>query len=131
MDLPPALLPVERVLVVRECASRNRADDCDYRSALHANLPHRQRALEHGGISAGLRLQSRTLATSSNEPVRMRSEFSLKRSFQSPLLPFSLTERASRTFWISPLRATRRRPTLPAFWQGTITLRLLALMWRR
>src|ERR1039457_1147539 len=59
MDLPPALLPVERVLVVRECASRNRADDCDYRSALHANLPHRQRALEHGGISASLRLQSR------------------------------------------------------------------------
>src|SRR5580692_1995287 len=57
----------------------------------------------------------RTTATSRREPVRMRSEFSLKRCFQSwweLSLPFS---RKPRTLLDSVERITERRPTVSAF----------------
>src|SRR6202795_1297370 len=63
----------------------------------------------------------RTTATSRREPVRMRSEFSLKRCFQSWCelsLPFS---RKPRTFVDSVERITERRPTVIAFDCGTMT----------
>src|SRR5437016_13581050 len=56
-----------------------------------------------------------TAATSMSDPVRMRSEFSLKRCFQSGCelsLPFS---RKPRTLMDSFERMTDRRPTEPAF----------------
>src|SRR5579864_979748 len=63
----------------------------------------------------------RTTATSRREPVRMRSEFSLKRCFQSWCefsLPFS---RKPSTLLASLERITARKPTDSAFDCGTIT----------
>ena len=63
----------------------------------------------------------RTAATSISDPVRMRSEFSLKRCFQSGCefsLPFS---RKPRTSVDSFERITDRSPTVPALDCGTIT----------
>src|SRR5690242_5442994 len=63
----------------------------------------------------------RTAATSISDPVRMRSEFSLKRCFQSGCefsFPFS---RNPRTFEDSLERITDRSPTVAALDCGTIT----------
>src|SRR5271169_308824 len=60
LDLPPALLPVERVLVVRQRPPASRAPHRDHQPPLPAGLPHRQRDVQHAGIPASLRLQSRT-----------------------------------------------------------------------
>src|ERR1700731_2073763 len=63
----------------------------------------------------------RTTATSRREPVRMRSEFSLKRCFQSWWefsLPFS---KNPSTLLASLERITARNPTDSAFDCGTIT----------
>src|ERR1700758_837820 len=63
----------------------------------------------------------RTTATSRRDPVRMRSEFSLKRCFQS-WCEFSLpVSRKPRTFEASLVRITARNPTVSAFDCGTIT----------
>ena len=59
LDLPPALLPLERILLVRQRASPNRQLDRDHGPAFPPSLPHRQRALEHVRIPAGIRLQNR------------------------------------------------------------------------
>src|SRR3984893_11524397 len=70
----------------------------------------------------------RTTATSRRDPVRMRSEFSLKRCFQSwweLSLPVS---RKPRTLLDSAERITERRPTVIAFDCGTITRKPLETM---
>src|SRR5713101_2441076 len=70
----------------------------------------------------------RTTATSRREPVRMRSEFSLKRCFQSwweLSLPFS---RNPRTLLASLERITERSPTASAFDCGTMTRNPLETM---
>src|SRR5690349_224444 len=69
-----------------------------------------------------------TTATSKREPVRMRSEFSLKRCFQSWCefsLPFS---RKPSTLLASFERITARNPTESAFDCGTITRKPLETM---
>src|SRR6516164_11360542 len=63
----------------------------------------------------------RTMATSRREPVRILSEFSLNRSFQSALFSHLPSLRNSMIFSTSPLRTTLRRPTLSTLWNGTIT----------
>src|SRR5215469_11065868 len=70
----------------------------------------------------------RTAATSMREPVRMRSEFSLNRCFQSWCelsFPFS---RKPSTFVVSLERITDLRPTASAFDDGTITRKPLEMM---
>src|SRR5208282_4388515 len=67
-----------------------------------------------------------TAATSESDPVRMRSEFSLNRSFQSATLIHSPDERYSTIFSTSPFRTTGRIPTLLTLANGTVTLALLA-----
>src|SRR5213082_501021 len=70
----------------------------------------------------------RTAATSISDPMRMRSEFSLKRCFQSGCefsLPFS---RKPRTSVDSFERMTDRRPTVPVLDCGTITRKPLETM---
>ena len=64
-----------------------------------------------------------TAATSISAPVRMRSEFSLNRCFQSWCelgLPFS---RKLRTLSVSPFRITGRKPTEIALVAGTMTFK--------
>src|SRR5207253_8341744 len=60
VDLSPALLPVECVLVVYECASRDCSHGRYHRSAFTADLPNRQRDVEHVGVPASIRLQGWT-----------------------------------------------------------------------
>src|ERR1700682_5284109 len=70
----------------------------------------------------------RTTATSRREPVRMRSEFSLKRCFQSwweLSLPFS---KKPRTLLASFERITERSPTASEFDCGTMTRNPLETM---
>src|SRR5215469_853526 len=70
----------------------------------------------------------RTAATSMSDPVRMRSEFSLKRCFQSGCeLSFPLS-RKPKTFIDSVERITERRPTVSAFDCGTMTRNPLETM---
>ena len=60
LDLPPALLPLVRLLVVRKHPAADRTRGRHHGSAFPADFPHRQRCVEHVGIPAGLRLQVRT-----------------------------------------------------------------------
>src|SRR5215469_2028238 len=69
-----------------------------------------------------------TTATSSREPVRILSEFSLKRNFQSWWLSHLTSIRKLRILVTSPFFTTGRRPTVPTLLKGTSTRRLLALI---
>src|SRR6185437_4426014 len=72
-----------------------------------------------------------TTATSSREPVRILSEFSLKRNFQSWWLSHWPSTRKLRILLTSPFLTTGRRPTIPTLLKGTSTFKLLALILSR
>src|ERR1700756_2565457 len=69
-----------------------------------------------------------TTATSRREPVRIRSEFSLKRCFQSWWQFNFPRSKKPNTFVVSFERITERSPTLSAFVWGTITRKSLETM---
>ena len=68
-----------------------------------------------------------TSASSKTSPVLIFSRLYLKRRFQFFGISDTSSVRTAVTFLISSSSITRRRPAMPAFSQGTITVRSL---WR-